>query len=217
MTETPTGSTTAYLVESRGVRRVARYLRRRGLNQAPGHTLRARLYRCFADARGWWDWGAYLMSLTGTDFCGSYAPPSPRSIYYQYENGKLVWTKSYERPLNPEANDYWHFIGVQDDGRVLRPGNIYSDNRESINYGLDPRTTRLLTRYILWDYWTKARWFGLRPWLYYKGLHRKVDMRIPFRCNERPRPNSGAYSHWACSLKRRHRGQHAIGAHRWET
>lgn len=109
---------------------------------------------------------------------------------------------------------YWHYFNVQDDGAVLIPGSVFG-GKGGVNYGLGRAPARVLVRYVVVEWWLKANWFGLRPWLYYRGLHRKVDMRRPFRCNQRPAKNSGGYSHWACELKRRHSGDHRTRSYTW--
>ena len=109
---------------------------------------------------------------------------------------------------------YWHHFNVQDDGHTLIPGNVYGD-RGGVNYGLDRRCSRALVRYVVVEWWLKADWLGLRPWVYYKGLHRRVDMRQPFRCSVRPTPGSGGYSHWACLLPRGHEGPHRVNNYTW--
>lgn len=109
---------------------------------------------------------------------------------------------------------YWHYFNVQDDGAVLIPGNQYGD-KGGVNYGLSRSQARVLVRYVVVEWWIKSNWLGLRRWLWWKALHRRVDMRIPFRCNARPVKGSGGYDHWACHLPRRHDGDHRVHNYTW--
>lgn len=109
---------------------------------------------------------------------------------------------------------YWHYFNVQDDGGTLIAGNVYGE-RGGVNYGLSRAPARLLVRYIVVEWWLKANWLGIRPWIYYKGLHRVVDFRRPFRCNVRPSKEQGGYSHWACGEPKRHKGEHRVRNYTW--
>lgn len=116
-----------------------------------------------------------------------------------------------DRPRPDEPS--WRVLNVQDDGAVLVPANHYPDGQ---NYGLNREIARLLVRYVIVEWWLKSNWLGLRTWLYFRGLHRVVDMRRPFRCNARPAPGGNAYSHWACDKRKHRAGLHGMNAMTWD-
>ena len=74
---------------------------------------------------------------------------------------------------------------------------------------------RLFLRWYLWEHKTKAQWFGLRRWVYYKALHWAVNAHSPFACGVVPEKGSGGYSHWHCDQRKLHRGPHRYRNYIW--
>lgn len=198
----------------------------------------------------WWDWGHSLMALTGRDDYGSWGPPRVRDLYY-----RQVWeypadgdhlTKPTGRRLETtrhamtawdgvmgrdgRSREDWKVFDSQDDGHTIRIGYLGDDGRLH-DAGIEGHEVQaLFRRWLLWDGWVRAEWFGLRRWLYYKGLRAAIEQRVPFTCQRVPDAGSGGYSHWHCdvaiglvgALRRlcgnpaRHTGPHRFGNYSWD-
>lgn len=107
---------------------------------------------------------------------------------------------------------YWHHFNVQDDGAVLIPGNVY-EGEGGRNYGLSRKEADVLRKYL--RHWRINNWFGLRSWLYYKGLHNAVEGCNPRLCGVVPDQGSGGYRHWHCQLRKKHEGPHRYNNYIW--
>lgn len=108
------------------------------------------------------DWQHAVMALVGSEWGGNYDPPNAGTESYPWADTKRVFAA-----LN--------------DGTELWFG--YSDRWE---WHIGSAEVRRLTRFLIWDWWIKARWLGLRRPIYYKALHSSV--------NRRRRTSSGADS-----------------------
>lgn len=100
-----------------------------------------------------------LMNLVGSDVWGDGEgkPPQPRTMYHRA--GKEV----------PRTDRDAMLVAANNDGFELWFG--YEDRW---TWHMGQRDVRLLTRYLIWDWYAKSRWFGLRRPLYYWALHRHL-------------------------------------------
>ena len=98
-----------------------------------------------------------VMGLAGSDWCGGDAPPFSRTLYH--EGGREV----------AEASDESYVISSNNDGFELWFGT-----RHRWYYHMSQREVRLLFKYLLVDWYIKARWLGLRRPIYYWALRREV-------------------------------------------
>ena len=212
--------------------------RLRELDRRAGKYDRTLRIRDLLDDHGRNDWGHRLMTLVGRQDTGSWGVPRPRDVYWQSAGVALGRRVQVTRHAMTgwdgvrQHDEDWKTIDSQDDGSTLRIGRLGHDGR--IHDGpLESREEiALLRRWLMWDAWVKAEWFGLRPWLYYKGLHAAVHRRRAFTCQEVPGPRSDGYDHWHCevpigvagALTRRltgrapqHKGRHRFAAVTWKT
>lgn len=202
-----------------------------------------RLRDVIGDHIPWWDWGHRLMALVGRNDTGSWGPPRVRDLYFlhEYEKGDLetgkpgrAWLRTTRDGMTAwdgrrgkhGREESWKAFDSQDDGMTIRVGWLGDDGRLH-DTGIDGRKEiALFRRWLLWDSWVKAEWFGLRRWLYYKGLHAAVEIKVPFTCQLVPPAGSGGYSHWHCTVRRpllavlagrrtAHDGPHRFGSYRW--
>jgi len=81
-------------------------------------------------------------------------------------------------------------------------------------YGFSRRELALFRRWDFWECRVRAEWFGLRRWLYYRGLHGAVYLKKPFTCQAVPPRGSGGYDHWFCELRGKH-DTHRYRAYTW--
>lgn len=97
------------------------------------------------------DWQHAVMALTGTEWGGNYEVPNAGTMRYSWMDDERVFAS-------------------QNDGFELWFG--YPDRWE---WHIDQREVHLLTRFLIWDWWIKSRWLGLRRPIYYKALHSSVS------------------------------------------
>jgi len=211
-------------------RRVVKRLRKRGWSyETPNDGIRHRIYDILASYHAWWDWGHYLMILTGTDFCGNWAEPEAPTWWYKLEAPKRMFKtrypihplstfkviKNYDafmaltEDLNEDKMYEWQAFNVSQD-RELQVGHMYWGGRF---FGMTRWEVRLLVKYLRMV--RRHDWYGLRTWLYAQGLHATVYKKKPFSCGAAPEPGSGGYDHWLCQLKKRHKGEHKCGNYVW--
>ena len=101
-----------------------------------------------------------IMDAVGTEFCGNRIPPQPRTVYYSDDgSGREV----------PRGTREAYVLASNNDGFELWLGTPHK-----WYHHMGEREVRLLTRYLLWDWYVKARWLGLRRPLYYWALHRHL-------------------------------------------
>jgi hypothetical protein len=175
-----------------------------------------RLLTIATDNHHWYDWGHRLMTLVGRwDGTGDYSMPRGRDLWYRFDSdnetsGKIITTHRYTDVRDmPDAG--WKVFDVQDDGHTVMLG-WWGDRIRF--YGLNRRELALFRRWDLWERRARGEWFGIRRWLYCKGLHAAVHLRKPFACNTTPPPGSGGYSHWHCELRGKHT-EHRFRAYVW--
>lgn len=164
----------------------------------------------------WWDWGHRLMALVGRDDTGSWSPPRPRDLWFRKVDGKLQTTHHYADVRDNPSED-WRIFDSQNDGFEIvigywpAPGTHGNIHRS----GIDGRDEIALFRRWMLTEWAVSEWFGLRRWLYYKGLHAAIHQRKPFTCKAVPPHGSGGYDHWHCQEPKRHAGPHRFRNYAW--
>lgn len=156
-----------------------------------------------ADRRRWYDWGHMLMTLVGQYRTGDYEAPRGRDLWYRFEHGetgRIITTHLYS-DVRALPNAEWRVLDVQDDGGTVMFG--WWGDRITF-YGFSRPELRLFRRWDFWECRARGEWFGLRRWLYYKGLHAAVHLRVPFTCQMTPPSGTGGYSHWYCEERGKH-------------
>lgn len=167
------------------------------------------------DRHPWYDWGHKFMVLFGQYGTGDYEAPRGRDLWYRFDNeneahGRIITTHRYA-DVRALPNAEWKILDVQDDGGTVMMG-WYGDRITF--YGLSRRELALFRSWDFWECRARAEWFGLRRWLYYKGLHAAVHLKKPFTCQAVPPRGSGGYSHWYCELHGKHT-EHRYRAYTW--
>lgn len=177
----------------------------------------------------WWDWGHRLMIIVGMDVGGNWSAPEPPSWWYRRGPAKRMARTGYPRHpistfqvvtdydefrrltegLNEDQRYEWNAINVNQDG-ALQLGHMYWGGQF---YGLPPDERPLLRRYL--RMWRRLDWFGARSWLYSQALHAAVHCKQPWTCQAVPPKDSAGYSHWYCTLPRRHDGMHRFQSYVW--
>ena len=176
-----------------------------------------RLLTTAGDHHHWYDWGHRLMVLVGDYRTGSYEAPRGRDLWYRFadENearGQIITTHDYADVRATEGQDVsWRIFDVQDEGGTVKLGFW---GERITHYGLSRRELALFRRWDFWECRARGEWFGLRRWLYYKGLHAAVHLKKPFACNIVPPRGSGGYSHWHCEVRGKH-NVHRFGNYTW--
>lgn len=180
-----------------------------------------RLHDLVARRWTWYDWGHPLMTLTGRYDTGTWGVPRVRDMWFreEHEGRRRYWVTTTNYADIRDRNDgEWRIFDSQNDGTEIIIGwwpHPDSDGRIRRDSLSNRREVRLFVRWLIWDGWIKAEWFGLRRWLYYRGLHNAVEPYIPFTCRVTPAPGSGGYSHWHCDLRPRHQGEHRYRNYTW--
>lgn len=175
------------------------------------HDLTARRWR-------YYDWGHPLMILIGRYDSGDWGMPRVRDLWFRKDtDGTLVKTRDYTQVR--ESNDgEWQIFDGQDDGHTIIIGHWPhpDSNGQIYRTGLNGRDEiRLFARWLIWDGWVKAEWFGIRRWLYIQALRNAVEPYIPFTCRVTPEKGAGGYTHWHCDLRPWHKGEHRYRNYTW--
>lgn len=162
----------------------------------------------------WFDWGGRLMLLVGRYRGGSFDEvPRGRDLWYRGDDRGRGYVTTYDySDVRALPTEEWKTFDVQNDGFEVHLGYWPS----YAFFGLDRHEMRLFRRWDFWECRVRAEWFGLRRWLFYKGLHHHVHLKKPFACNAVPPANSGGYNHWHCELKRHHASAHRFRNYSWE-
>lgn len=87
------------------------------------------------------------------------------------------WLGHYDYPYtHPPGHELRMMI---DDDQLARVGNdgfeLWLGTMDHWHVFYRAPEARKLARFILWNWWAKATWFGLRPWLWYKLLARRCN------------------------------------------
>ncbi|MFH5209240.1 hypothetical protein ACHIPZ_13700 [Antrihabitans sp. NCIMB 15449] len=174
-----------------------------------------RVRRMRRQNRRWYEWGHRVMTLVGREDGGAYdGVPRPRDMWFRHENGRIRTTYNYD-DVRAKNDGEWKIFDSQNDGFdvVIGYWPHPNDNGSISRSGLDGRAEqRLFLRWFVWDGLVKAEWLGLRRWLYYKALTSVVEQKVPFTCQATP---TSGYSHWHCSLRRKHVGEHRFHNYTW--
>jgi hypothetical protein len=97
------------------------------------------------------------MDAVGTEYGGTHSPPEARTLYYW--NGREV----------PRGTDEAYVIAANNDGTELWIGTPHQ-----WYHHMGSPDVRLLLRWLIVDWYIKARWLGLRRPIYYWALHREL-------------------------------------------
>ena len=162
------------------------------------------------------DWGHKLMALTGRKYGGTYDVPHAPDLYIRFgherdENRRVIEKGEYVEPFvtthamtawdGVKRGEEWRTFDWQDDGFTLRVGWLGDDGRiHDSGIGAYSGELKMFRKWFIWDSWIKYDWFGLRRWIYYKGLHMAVHEKKRFACHAIPPRNSGGYDHWHCQV-----------------
>ena len=101
-----------------------------------------------------------IMKITGTDWGGNDNPPEARTLRLS-DDGK-------GREVDGSAREY-RVIASGNDGHELWIGWSHEWDTH-----LHSREVRALTKWLIVDWYIKARWLGLRRPIYYWALRRHV-------------------------------------------
>lgn len=184
-------------------RSLDRWLRERD-RRAGRYDRTARFRTVALGTHGQTDWPHRLMALVGRDDQGSWSPPRVRDLYLRHNrDGSTTTTRDAVAAWDGtrKRGEEWRTFDSQDDGFTARVGYLGDDGRLHDTGLQGRRELALFRRWLLWDGWVKAEWFGLRRWLYYQGLHRAVERRVRWTCQAVPPRDSGGYQHWHCQVR----------------
>lgn len=99
-----------------------------------------------------------IMNAVGSTTLGNDGnPPESRTLYYR--DGREV----------PRGTEDAEVISANNDGFELWFGTPHR-----WRHHMRAEDVRLLTRYLIWDWYVNARWLGLRRPIYYWALRREV-------------------------------------------
>lgn len=96
-----------------------------------------------------------IMRWAGTEWCGNDCPPGD--------------FQSLRIPYEDDPGEY-RVYNIKNDGYELWIGTM---NKWA--WHMSRKEAHQVAKFIIWDWWIKAEWFGFRRWLYYKALHRAVE------------------------------------------
>lgn len=100
------------------------------------------------------DFNHRIMRWAGTEWGGNDHPPGDHmSLKIPFEN-----------------SEEYRVYHIGEDGHTLWIGF-----RDDWHWHMDRPDAHKVAKFIIWDWWIKAEWFGLRRWAYYKALHRAVN------------------------------------------
>lgn len=102
-----------------------------------------------------------IMEIVGKDFAGNDAPPYPRPLYYRCDGNGLLRVETCDRDTQ--------VISSNNDGFEVWFG--WGDHWK---HHMGEAEVRALFWWLLWEWYAKARWFGLRRPIYYWALRRHV-------------------------------------------
>jgi len=98
-----------------------------------------------------------ILDALGDDFCGNKAPPGQQTRLERKLSG--VYVVDYHE----DGGTLW--IGYSDQWLV------YMSIGESLR----------LARFIVWDFWVRATWCGVKRRVWYWALSRDLDRTLPHR------------------------------------
>lgn len=105
------------------------------------------------------DWPHAVMALVGTEHGGNYDPPAAKTVRYP-------WQGLEDRVFAANNDGFELWFGYPD----------------RWTWHLDNDEVRRLTKYLIIEWWVKARWLGLRRPIYYAALRSAVK---PYRGGDR--------------------------------
>lgn len=102
-----------------------------------------------------------IMNAIGTDFGGSDSPPYPRALYYHFEGRRLI--------RDTKCDSETQVIASNNDGF-----EVWFGWGDRWTHNMGQTEVRAFFWWLLWEWYAKARWFGLRRPIYYWALRRHV-------------------------------------------
>lgn len=110
-----------------------------------------------------------IMNLTGTEWCGNKQVPTPEPLYSISGGRKTRFHRGHDAQYDRDR-DLVHVFTTNNDSFELWIGH---PNRWLFH--CRRKEARRLAVYILWDWWIRTEWFGLRRWAYYRALRVEVQ------------------------------------------
>jgi len=92
----------------------------------------------------------------------------------------LLGDRQFGHPTAPGTAQRLVFGDADDDGKPMQIATTYNNDGCELWLGYRrgrwqgfyrDRHARQLAWFILWTWWAKGTWFGLKRWLWYKTLH----------------------------------------------
>ena len=88
-----------------------------------------------------------------------------------------------ETPNPPGSSAELDFGDPDDDGKPMLVARTYCNDgfelwvgyRSRWLFHCEAKHARRLAWFILWEWWAKSTWFGMKRWLWYRALHRVVS------------------------------------------
>lgn len=111
--------------------------------------------------------------LLSEDHCGNEAPPGSTTKLYVEEHlgNRLAVRKfvSYEEMTDDRRKHLIHVFAALDDG-----GSIGIGRPDEWNIIMDTKVALHLAWFVLWTWWAKGTWFGLKRAIWYSTLRRII-------------------------------------------
>ncbi len=109
----------------------------------------------------------WVMDLVGTDTWGDREgrPPEPKALRWRWEGRTFV-----KLPKDQILRHEYQVVTANNDG-----SEVWFGWNDAWKNHMNAREVRALTWWLLWEWYAKARWFGLRRPIYYWALNRHVN------------------------------------------
>jgi len=99
-----------------------------------------------------------LFDALGEEWCGNTTPPGDHLGFRLRDYGVEGGRESY------------YYVGTSNDGFELWLGT-----NSKWDTFMNAREARRLAWFILWRWWARGTWFGLRRAIWYRLLHRRIN------------------------------------------
>lgn len=104
--------------------------------------------------------GRWLMEATGDEWCGNTVPPGDHLT---------LRVPMHEGASHDDHNVYC----VNEDG-----SSFWIGYPREWRFHMGRKEARRMAWFILWDWWARKEWFGLRRWAWFRGLRLVVPKRL---------------------------------------